>query len=74
MTIEDASGMKASDSAARGLNHRVGRTSRAGSPGCAVSLMTAQEVRLVKRYQSELHIVMRAGRLREGVFDVGDES
>jgi superfamily II DNA/RNA helicase len=54
--------------------HRVGRTSRAGSPGCAVSLMTAQEVRLVKRYQSELHIVMRAGRLREGVFDVGDES
>jgi hypothetical protein len=30
MTIEDASGMKASDSAARGLNHRVGRTSRAG--------------------------------------------
>ena len=53
--------------------HRVGRTSRAGSSGCAVSLMTAQEVRLVKRYQSELQIAMREGRLREGVFSAGDE-
>lgn len=53
--------------------HRVGRTSRAGSRGCAVSLMTAQEVRLVKRYQSELQIAMREGRLREGVFSAGDE-
>ena len=53
--------------------HRVGRTSRAGSKGCAVSLMTAQEVRLVKRYKSELDIAMRAGRLYKGVFNV-DES
>jgi len=52
--------------------HRVGRTSRAGSQGCAVSLMTAQELRLVKRYESELNIVMRAGRLYEGVFNVGE--
>lgn len=50
--------------------HRVGRSSRAGSKGCAVSLMTEQEVRLVKRYKSELGIAMRAGRLHRGVFNV----
>ena len=50
--------------------HRVGRSSRAGSKGCAVSLMTEQEVRLVKRYKSELGIAMRAGRLHGGVFKV----
>ena len=53
--------------------HRVGRTSRAGSSGCAVSLMRAQEVSVVKRYQSELQIAMRAGRVREGIFSAGDE-
>lgn len=52
--------------------HRVGRTSRAGSAGCAVSLMTAQEVRLVKRYKSELGIAIRAGRLAGGVFNIED--
>ncbi|MEE3258930.1 MAG: DEAD/DEAH box helicase [Candidatus Latescibacterota bacterium] len=53
--------------------HRVGRTSRAGSRGYAISLMTAQEVRLVKRYQRELDIALRAGRLYRGVFNVDDE-
>jgi hypothetical protein len=53
--------------------HRVGRTRRAGSRGCAVSLMTTQEVRLVKRYQGELLIAMRAARLRAGAFSAGDE-
>lgn len=52
--------------------HRVGRTSRAGSRGYAVSLTTAQELRLVKRYSKELDISMRVGHLSRGVFSVGD--
>jgi hypothetical protein len=35
--------------------------------------MTTQEVRLVKRYQGELLIAMRAARLRAGAFSAGDE-
>jgi ATP-dependent RNA helicase DeaD len=46
--------------------HRVGRTARAGAKGQAVTLMTDDEVRLVRRYESELGIVMRHVRLREG--------
>ncbi len=52
--------------------HRVGRTSRAGSRGYAISLMTAQELRLAQRYQTELGITMSVGRLSRGVFSVGD--
>ncbi|NOT35337.1 MAG: DEAD/DEAH box helicase [Candidatus Eisenbacteria bacterium] len=46
--------------------HRVGRTARAGAKGQAVTLMTDDEVRLVRRYESELGIVMHHVRLREG--------
>ena len=46
--------------------HRVGRTGRAGATGTAISLVTAQEVRLVKRFQQELDIFMQPIRLAKG--------
>ena len=46
--------------------HRVGRTARAGAKGRATTLMTAAEVRLVRRFEAELGIIMRHVRLREG--------
>ena len=52
--------------------HRVGRTARAGARGEAITLMTAGEARLVRRYEGELGIAMKQVRLREGrVVDVG---
>lgn len=46
--------------------HRVGRTGRAGEKGVAVTLMTANEVRKVARYESELGVTLTRVRLREG--------
>jgi ATP-dependent RNA helicase DeaD len=46
--------------------HRVGRTARAGATGEAVTLMTEAEVRLVRRYESDLGIALELVRLREG--------
>jgi superfamily II DNA/RNA helicase len=45
--------------------HRVGRTARAGAKGQAVTLMTGDEVRLVRRYERELGIVMHQVRVCE---------
>jgi superfamily II DNA/RNA helicase len=46
--------------------HRAGRTARAGASGVAVSLLTKDEVRLVRRYEQDLGITMTECRLREG--------
>ena len=53
--------------------HRVGRTARAGAKGEATTLMTAAEVRQVRRFESDLGIVMRLVRLREGHVITADE-
>ncbi len=46
--------------------HRVGRTGRAGARGLAVTLFTDDEVRLVRRYEEELGIVMQHVKVRDG--------
>ena len=52
--------------------HRVGRSSRAGSPGYAISLVTTQELRLIKRYIKELDITIHAARLDRGTFIINN--
>lgn len=54
--------------------HRVGRTGRAGARGQAVTLMTRDEVRLVRRYERELGIVMRQVCVREGRVIAAEEA
>ena len=50
----------------RAYLHRAGRTGRAGEKGVAVTLIGEDELRLVRRYESELGIVLQPVRLREG--------
>jgi superfamily II DNA/RNA helicase len=56
-----------------GYLHRVGRTARAGAKGQAITLMTAAESKSVRRFESELGIVMHHVGLREGRLTVGAE-
>lgn len=53
--------------------HRVGRTARAGAKGFAIALMTEQESRLVRRYESELGITMTQIIVREGRISLANE-
>jgi len=46
--------------------HRVGRSARGAAHGQAVTLVTEQELRLIRRYEGELGILVQAMRLREG--------
>ena len=57
----------------QGYLHRVGRTARAGAKGQAFTLITADQVRLMRRYERELGIVLSRVTLREGRVMAADE-
>ncbi|MCC6652450.1 MAG: DEAD/DEAH box helicase [Candidatus Eisenbacteria bacterium] len=50
----------------RAYLHRAGRTGRAGNKGTAITLLTEDELRLVKRYEKDLGIELHRVRMREG--------
>ncbi|MCF7816881.1 MAG: DEAD/DEAH box helicase [Kiritimatiellales bacterium] len=53
--------------------HRTGRTGRAGEQGYAISLLTEQEIRLARRYETELGIQLVAATIREGQIFAAEE-
>ena len=59
----------------RAYLHRAGRTGRAGRHGETITLLTEDQLRLVRRYESELGIRLQRVRLREGRLEaVGETS
>ncbi len=46
--------------------HRVGRTGRAGAKGVAVTVLTEQQLRLVRRFEEDLGISFKETYLRKG--------
>ncbi len=53
--------------------HRAGRTGRAGAHGYCVSLMSGEELKIVRRYERELKISMTQASISEGVIRLKGE-
>jgi superfamily II DNA/RNA helicase len=53
--------------------HRTGRTGRAGMRGVAISLISEQQIRLVRRHERQLGITIAPAQLRSGKVTLRDE-
>ena len=49
--------------------HRIGRTGRMGAAGVAISIITEEETRLIRRYERDLKIRVRYARIQGGRFE-----
>mgnify|MGYP006090665533 CR=1 FL=1 len=47
--------------------HRAGRTGRAGNKGCAISIVSPQETKIIRRYQRDLNISFLKTTIDNGV-------
>lgn len=52
--------------------HRIGRTGRAGEGGVAISLITEQQIQLIRRHERELGITISPARIRGGQVTISD--
>ncbi len=50
--------------------HRAGRTGRMGATGIAITIVAANELRLIKKYERDLGITISPATLRDGEFIV----